>query len=161
MLGQALHDHSLPRDSPSARSESAACPVPRAEIAPPPFLPTSRVVDFSRVLAAYPCGIFTKPRRLSGHFPPTPRVVEFSCGLAAYPCAQFSPRPGAYPDIFCPLLGSLALPATRVGFSPSLGANLGVFCSLPEQLIIPPGWQLTCVTFSPSVGAIRTFFARP
>ena len=35
MLGQALHDHSLPRDYP------------------PPSLPTSRVVDFSRGLAVY------------------------------------------------------------------------------------------------------------
>ena len=35
VLGQALHDHSLPRDYP------------------PPSLPTSRVVDFSRRLAVY------------------------------------------------------------------------------------------------------------
>ncbi len=34
-----------------------------------------RVADFSQVLAACPCGIFTKPRRLSRHFPPAPRVV--------------------------------------------------------------------------------------
>ena len=35
VLGQALHDHSLPRDYP------------------PPSLPTSRIVDFSRRLAVY------------------------------------------------------------------------------------------------------------
>ena len=39
------------------------------------FLPTSRVVGFSPVLAARPCGIFTKPQRLSRHFPTAPRVV--------------------------------------------------------------------------------------
>ena len=35
----------------------------------------SRVADFSQVLTACPCGIFTKPRRLSRHFPPAPRIV--------------------------------------------------------------------------------------
>ena len=35
----------------------------------------SRVADFSRVLTTYPCGIFTKPQRLSRQFPNAPRAV--------------------------------------------------------------------------------------
>ena len=50
----------------------------------------SRGVDFSRFLAACPCGIVTKARRLSRHFSPAPRVADFSRRLAARPCLIFT-----------------------------------------------------------------------
>ena len=55
--------------------------------------------DFA-MLAACPCGTFTKPRRLSRHFPPAPRII-FSRRLAARPWHRFghflsNPRVGGF-----------------------------------------------------------------
>ena len=60
------------------------------------------------------CGIFTKPRRLSRHFPPRLELLTFPDGwraeLLIFPecwrCArvEFSPSPDAYPDISPPQL---------------------------------------------------------
>ena len=70
----------------------------------------SRVVDFSRVQAAYPCEIFTQPRRQT--FPTAPGVVDFSRNWRPAR-VRFSPSRGTNPDIFLPLLESLAFPGER------------------------------------------------
>ena len=53
MLGQALHDHSLPRDYP------------------PPSLPLAELLTFPEGWRCA-CGIFTGPSHRSKHFPPAP-----------------------------------------------------------------------------------------
>ena len=100
VLGQALHDHSLPRDYPPPSLPTSRvvdfsrrlavyvwnfhqvpAPIQTFSTAPGAAVFSrrlaSRVVDFSRVQAAYPCEIFTQPRRLSKHFPPRLELLTF------------------------------------------------------------------------------------
>ena len=69
----------------------------------------SRVVDFSRVQAAYPCEIFTQPPAPVQTFPTAPGIVEFPEGWRPAR-VRFPPSRGTNPDIFRPLLESLAFP---------------------------------------------------
>ena len=72
----------------------------------------SRVVDFSRVQAAYPCEMFTQPQRLSKHFQPRLGLLTFPEGWRPAR-VRFSASRGTNPDIFRPLLESLAFPRER------------------------------------------------
>ena len=115
---------------------------------------------------------FTKPRRLSRHFPPRLELLIFPEGWRAellifpefrlrirarcsppapvqtFPTApgvvefprnwrparvRFPPSRGTNPDIFCPLLESLAFPYEKwspCGLFTKPGAKLGIFCTL-------------------------------
>ena len=95
------------------------------------------------------CGIFTKSRPLSRHFPPRLELLTFPDGwraeLLIFPeCrlrirARFSPSPGA--KHFPPRLELLAFPEdwrpARVRFSPSRGTNPDIFRPLLESLAFP------------------------
>ena len=93
--------------------------MPRAYIAPPPFLPTSRVVDFSRRLAVYVWNFHQVPAPIQT-FPPRLELLTFPDGwraeLLIFPeCrlrirARFSPSPGA--KHFPPRLELLTFPET-------------------------------------------------
>ena len=72
------------------------------------------------------------PRRLSKHCPTAPGVVDFSRNWRPAR-VRFPPSRGTNPDIFCPLLESLAFPYEKwspCGFFTKPGAKLGIFCTL-------------------------------
>ena len=68
----------------------------------------SRVVDFSRVQAAYPCEIFT-PSACPNIVPPRLELLTFLKGWRPAR-VRFSAIRGTNPDIFRPLVESLTFP---------------------------------------------------